>query len=276
MVLSIILNNLGDDYITATMQITPIPAFSDNYIWQLQSPSTNHLLLVDPGDDKAALSAIAGKGDLTAILITHHHYDHVDGVAAIKQAYPNAVVYGPDTGKIAHLIDEVVAEGSCFTPNGFDVEFNVMHLPGHTLDHLAYYNATLAILISGDVIFCGGCGRMFEGTPELYSHSLNRIAQLPAHTKIYCTHEYTLANLQFARHLEPNNLALANHQQQVMQLRANEQVSLPTDVGLELKINPFLRCLNPEIKQHLEQHFAETITDYASAFALTRRWKDKF
>lgn len=219
------------------LEILPIPAFQDNYIWLLHNGS--HAVVIDPGDALPVIDMLIGK-KLTpdAILITHHHSDHIDGVSGLleKWAVP---VYAPkhESYPFSHI--EVV-EGSLVAMDMLDIEFRVMETPGHTLGHVAYYGANC--LFCGDTLFSAGCGRLFEGTPQQMYSSLKRFTDLPPETRVYCAHEYTERNLNFAQALEPGNQAIAARLLEVTSLRAQRLPSLPSTIGLELLTNPFLRC----------------------------------
>ena len=188
------------------MNITPIPAFSDNYIWMIVHEG--RAAVVDPGDPTPVLKTLEEQGlVLDTIIITHHHFDHTGGVSALKSATGCRVI-GPNNPKIAD-IDETMTEGAQVTVLGYG--FEVMEVPGHTLDHIAYYNAEDGTLFCGDTLFVGGCGRVFEGTFPMMQQSLAKLSHLPSKTEVYCTHEYTMANLSFARKVEPSNTDLMSH-----------------------------------------------------------------
>lgn len=226
------------------LEITPIPAFNDNYIWLLQAES--HAVVVDPGIAQPVIDALKRQQlQLDAILITHHHRDHIDGVDELVK-YANCPVYAPRYEQY-HFKHEAVGEGDVVQINTLDIHLKIMWMPGHTLGHIAYFNET--ILFCGDTLFGAGCGRLFEGTPTQMLASLNRLKQLPAKTKVYCTHEYTAKNIDFALTLEPNNTALQARKTYVSALREANLPSLPSTIELELETNPFLRCQAPEIMQ---------------------------
>ncbi len=188
------------------LKITPIQAFSDNYIWGLSEAGSNVAVVVDPGESEQVLAWLKEQQlELAAILITHKHSDHTAGVMELTFAFPKAVIYGPGSEPIRG-IKQRVAEGDKVQVPGLQMEFSVMELPGHTEGHIGYYGE--GSLFCGDVLFTGGCGRLFGGTEEQMYQSLQRIAQLPSDTAIYCAHEYTLDNLGFAKWVEPNNADL--------------------------------------------------------------------
>ena len=219
------------------LHIIPIPVFEDNYIWLLHN--NRYAVVVDPGD-AAPVIAVMEKLNLTlaAILITHHHGDHIDGVPSLL-AYRAVPVYAPQYEKFnfAHI---QLVDGDEISLPEIVQNFRIMWLPGHTLGHIAYSNNDY--LFCGDVLFSAGCGRLFEGTPAQMLSSLNRLKTLQPNTQVFCTHEYTTTNINFALGLEPNNEQLLARASTVKQLRINQQPTLPTNIALELKINPFLRC----------------------------------
>lgn len=219
------------------LTIIPIPAFKDNYIWLLHN--ARYAVVVDPGDASPVIAVLEQlKLKLSAILITHHHSDHIDGVNDLL-AYQAAHVYAPqyETFNFAHT---KLAEGDAIHLPEIAQSFRIMWLPGHTAGHIAYVND--AYLFCGDVMFGAGCGRLFEGTPAQMLHSLQRLKMLKPNTKVFCTHEYTAKNIAFALSVEPDNTDLKLREQQVQRLRAHNQPSLPSTIELEIKTNPFLRC----------------------------------
>lgn len=233
------------------LHIIPIPAFDDNYIWLLHNQS--HAVVVDPGDALPVIQFLQkNQLSLNAILITHHHSDHIGGVQSLLEYQP-APVYAPqyETFAFKHI---AIREGATIDLAPVPLQFNVMWLPGHTLGHIAFYNNDY--LFCGDTLFSAGCGRLFEGTPAQMLHSLNRLKGLNPATKVFCTHEYTAKNIAFALTLEPSNPELLNRQMAVQQLRQQQLASLPTTIQLELDTNPFLRCNQIEIwrNSHAENH----------------------
>lgn len=217
--------------------ITPIPAFEDNYIWLLHNK--RNAVVIDPGDALPVLNELKKQSlNLCGILITHHHSDHIDGVGQILKQHP-VPVYAPKYEQ--YNFDHIaVSDGDEININDIGLKLNVLWLPGHTLGHIAYVNESL--LFCGDVLFGAGCGRLFEGTPKQMLDSLNRLKKLNPETEVFCTHEYTAKNIDFALSLEPDNLDLHKRKIEVARLRKNNQASLPTSIALELKTNPFLRC----------------------------------
>lgn len=235
------------------LQIIPIPAFKDNYIWLLHNH--HQAVVVDPGDAWPVLAILQELHlTLTTILITHHHHDHTGGVTALLEAYPHARVFAPkrETYDFPHV---PVTEPDIVDISSLDIMLKVIDVPGHTLGHIAYYipgkEQEPHRLFCGDTLFGAGCGRLFEGTPAQMYHSLQKLAVLPPETAVYCTHEYTLHNLAFAMTLEPGNPQLIKRQYDTLQLRQQNQPSLPSTIQYELATNPFLRCDSPEIKSSL-------------------------
>lgn len=251
--------------------ITAIPAFTDNYLWLLESG--DEAVVVDPGDAQPVLRAVsARKLQLSAILITHWHADHIGGLAELKARF-DVPVHGPraEAGKIpglTHLLDD----GDRVTVLGR--EFQVMRVPGHTLGHIAYYSGD--VLFCGDTLFSAGCGRLFEGTPAQMHTSLARLAALPGETRMYCAHEYTVSNLAFARAVEPNNPDIELRLAEVHALRARGEPSLPSTIARERAFNPFLRSTEPSVMSAAQAQAGGKLNDAIEVFAALRRWKDHF
>ncbi|PLV19011.1 hydroxyacylglutathione hydrolase [Pseudomonas guariconensis] len=254
------------------IQIDALPAFSDNYIWLLQDTAKRRCAVVDPGDAAPVQAWLAANPGwvLEDILITHHHHDHVGGVEALKHA-TGARVCGPAQERIPAR-DLALDDGDQVKVLGLD--FDIIAVPGHTLGHIAYYSAPL--LFCGDTLFAAGCGRLFEGTPEQMHQSLSRLAALPTETRVYCTHEYTLSNLRFAKAVEPENLHVAQRFADVTRLRGEDRISLPSTIGLERLTNPFLRTAETSVKQKADEWKGHSNTSQASVFAALRSWKDTF
>ena len=252
------------------LSVEPIKAYTDNYIWLV---STNEgSIVVDPGESKEILNLIdSNKIDLKGVLITHHHYDHTNGLLDLTNKM-NLEVYGP---KKIEGINNIVKESDKFSLIGID--FEVIEIPGHTLDHLAFYSSNNKdpILFCGDTLFAGGCGRVFEGTFEQMFKSLKKISNYPKETKIFCGHEYTLSNLKFALEVDKDNKQLADEYINVKKLISSDIPSLPTNLDKELKVNPFLRCNEINIKNKVIDKF-DIIDDELEISTALRKWKDNF
>ena len=219
------------------LKIRPIPAFQDNYIWLIQNG--NHVAVVDPGDAVPVISTLQNENlTLDAILITHHHNDHIGGVQSLLKEYQTQV-FAP-TNEHFDFTHQAVRENDLIQLPNLKLNLSVIDIPGHTNGHVAYYG--LNHLFCGDTLFGGGCGRLFEGTYEQLFNSLNKLAALPDETLIYCAHEYTEHNLRFASLVDSKNLALINRIASTKKVRASNKPSLPSSIGLEKETNPFLRC----------------------------------
>ncbi|WP_339466433.1 hydroxyacylglutathione hydrolase [Pseudomonas sp. EA_65y_Pfl2_P74] len=254
------------------IQISALPAFTDNYIWLLQDHRTQRCAVVDPGDAAPVQAWLAAHPGwvLSDILITHHHHDHVGGVERLKNAC-GATVYGPASENIPA---RDVALNDNDTVNVLGWDFDVYAVPGHTLGHIAYYHHGL--LFCGDTLFAAGCGRLFEGTPQQMHHSLSRLAALPEDTLVYCTHEYTLSNLKFAAAVEPSNPDIAARLEKVIQHRQNNVMTLPSTLALEKLTNPFLRTGERLVTQKVDEREGAQNRAPSEVFAALRAWKDKF
>ena len=257
------------------MNLLPLPAFTDNYIWMLHDG--RQAMVVDPGDSTPVLQALQQTGvQLQAILVTHHHADHVGGVDALRNA-TGAAVYGPARENIPGPLQRL-SHGDTVQTMG--LSFEVIDVPGHTAGHIAYYCPDIdgePLLFCGDTLFSAGCGRLFEGTPAQMLHSLDQLAALPGNTRVCCTHEYTLSNLKFARAVEPGNAAVLHHSAQCEALRAANQPTLPSRLDLERAINPFLRVRQPAVAQAAQAYDAQVNQDDAVAvLAALRQWKNEF
>ncbi len=256
------------------MELFPLPAFSDNYIWTLHNGQ--RALVVDPGESDGVLAWLAQHGlQLDTILITHHHADHTGGVAALREA-TGARVIGPTHEPMPEPLQRV---GAGEHVEVLDLRFEVIEVPGHTAGHIAFYAAEAKgtpLLFCGDTLFSGGCGRLFEGTPAQMLDSLTRLAALPAATRVCCTHEYTLSNLKFAQAIEPDNSDLAAYTQRCQEQRALNFPTLPSSIGLEQRINPFLRTAEAAVVRSARAHEPATNADPVSVFATLRTWKNNF
>lgn len=255
------------------LDVSPIPAFEDNYIWLLKEPGSSRAAVVDPGDEEPVLAVLEAQGlDLSAILVTHHHYDHVGGVEALRTAFPRARVFGPEDHRI-HGLTDPLHEGNEVRIPGLTEGFRVLEVPGHTSTHIAYLGA--GTLFCGDTLFAAGCGRVFDGTFEQLAASLERIADLPSDTLCYCAHEYTLANLGFAKWVEPTSAAITEREQEALELRKADQPTVPSRLAEELTTNPFLRTGVPEVKAAAEVQAGRSLATSADVFTALRRWKDE-
>jgi hydroxyacylglutathione hydrolase len=255
--------------------VTPLPAFSDNYLWLLHRDGA--AAVVDPGDGEVVLAALRERGlRLAAILVTHHHADHIGGLPALRRAW-DVPVYGPraESARIPGL-SRLLDDGDHVSLPELGAEFEVMAVPGHTLGHIAYHEAGQKLLFCGDTLFVGGCGRLFEGTPQQMYASLRRLAALPGDTLVHCAHEYTLSNLDFARAAEPGSAEVAAEIVRVQNLRAARQPSVPSTVRRERAYNPFLRAHLPQLGESAAAHAGKPLSDAVEVFAALRQWKDSY
>jgi hydroxyacylglutathione hydrolase len=252
------------------LRIDPIGAFRDNYIWLVERDG--RAIIVDPGDAEPVLQTLRErKLTLDTIVVTHHHADHVGGVAALVQAF-GAPVVGPANSPFRG-IGRRLSEHQSVTLLGH--EFTVLAVPGHTLDHIAYWSASLGVLFCGDTLFACGCGRLFEGTPAQMHASLEKLSGLPDATRVYCAHEYTLANLRFALAVEPANVALQQRQEKCVHQRERGEPTVPSTLASERATNPFLRCTQPDVRASVQRWLAPD-ADAVDVFAAIRSWKDVF
>jgi hydroxyacylglutathione hydrolase len=252
------------------LEIVPLPAFRDNYIWTLRDGG--HAAVVDPGEAGPVQDYLAREGlELAAILATHHHPDHVGGIAELVAA-KEVPVFGPKGEPIPALTHPVGQDDRVEIP-GIGARFSVLEIPGHTRAHVAYYG--LASLFCGDTLFACGCGRVFEGTPAQMLASLQKLAALPDDTRVYCGHEYTLANIRFARTVDPQNPALAEREARAQALRDAGRPTLPSTLGEERATNPFLRCAEPAVIESANKYLGKRIGDPVSVFAAIREWKNR-
>jgi hydroxyacylglutathione hydrolase len=258
------------------LTITPIPALDSNYFWVIRpNPNQPNAYVVDPGDATPVINYLANNQlILSAILITHRHRDHTQGIAGLLE-YSQVPVYGPDS-ELIPLITHKLGDGDLLKLDG--VSFKIIGVPGHTWEHIAYFCAATdtnpSLLFCGDALFAGGCGRRFDGTAEIMWDSLQKLAALPDETQIYCAHEYTQANLEFALAVEPNNKQLATRFEHVKQLRKQAQITLPSTILLEKRTNPFLRCQQSGIKIFIEQKARHKLETPAEVFGALRLIKD--
>ncbi len=253
-------------------EITPVPAFDDNYVWLLAGEG-GRAVVVDPGDEEPVLETLRARGlELAAILITHKHGDHTGGVDGLLEAWPGIPVYGP-AGEPIRCLTHSLDEGDTVAVPGFDAVFRVMLVPGHTEGHLAYLQDDA--LFCGDTLFAAGCGRVFSGTHEQLHHSLRRFAALPPETRVYCAHEYTLDNLGFARWVEPDSAAVAERLEREQARRQAGEPTLPSTIGLELRTNPFMRTGEAAVIAAAERHAGRVLSGGAEVFRAIRDWKDR-
>jgi hydroxyacylglutathione hydrolase len=270
---------MTNNHVTNTHpQVTAIKAFNDNYIWALASKINDNIALIDPGDASICIDYLQKNNlVLSAILVTHHHNDHVGGIKSLldyaqEKLWP-VTVYGPANENIAQL-DVKLKENDTVNLTNLSYKFSVLDLPGHTKGHIAYHNEEM--LFCGDTLFSAGCGRLFEGTPKQMHHSIAKLANLSDNTLVYCAHEYTQANLTFALAVEPSNRNLHNYAKQVDFLRQNEQATIPSTIGLERKINPFMRCNEDTIKLAAQEYSKTVQMSECDVFSVIRGWKNNF
>lgn len=253
--------------------IEPIPAFDDNYIWLLRRPDQDHCAVVDPGDAEPVLERLRrDRLRLDSVLITHHHGDHIGGLQALGRAWPDAEVFGPADRRISGLT-RVVGDGDHLRLRGLGLELEVLAVPGHTSTHIAYLGG--GDLFCGDTLFAAGCGRVFDGTFVDLAASLRRLAALAPETRCYCAHEYTLANLGFARWVEPESALVAAAIEAAERRRSAGQPTVPTSLAEEFKVNPFLRTAEPSVIEAAERFSGARLSGPTEVFTALRRWKDE-
>lgn len=255
------------------MNISAIAAFNDNYIWLLLSQDGQYAVVVDPGDAEPVFTQLKQHHvKLAAILITHHHHDHIGGVAELATA-TGARVYGP-AREARKVVRHPLSEGDTVEIDEIGASYRVLDIPGHTMGHIAYVGHNQ--LYCGDTLFAAGCGRVFEGTNAQMLDSLNKLACLPDDTAVYCGHEYTQANLNFAATVEPNNPDIQARLATVKAMRAKQLNTLPSQIGLEKATNPFLRCELDSVKQAAEQYAGQKLETSVDVFGIVRSWKNEF
>lgn len=255
------------------LHVHPVPAFQDNYIWLIQAENSQKALIVDPGDAAPVVAALAQQNlEPVAILITHHHADHVGGVKALLEHF-QLPVYGPASETIPALTYPLQAQDSLYIDPDFPL-FQVLDTPGHTAGHICYLTENK--LFCGDTLFAGGCGRLLGGTaPDLFA-SLQLLSMLPADTEVYCAHEYTEANLRFANAVDTHNPTLTKRIEQTQKTRAANRPTVPSLLADELATNPFLRSHDQNVKRAAEQFAGRPLTSVEAVFTALRSWKDQF
>ena len=252
------------------MPAEAISAFRDNYLWLMSGRGSG--VMVDPGDAEPVIAALESRGlTLSAILITHHHSDHIGGVAALRAVWPEVKVFGPEDSRIP--ADFRVSRGMKVNLGEWGLgAFDVLDVPGHTRSHIAYYGG--GDLYCGDTLFVCGCGRLFEGTPKQMHASLSKIRLLPEETRVYCGHEYTLDNVQFALWVEPENADLRSYQATAKKMREAGTPTVPSTIGFEKKCNPFLRFDTPEVVEVAQRRTGREDLEEYEVFGEIRHWKD--
>ena len=252
-------------------EVVPLRAFNDNYIWTIRD--AHHAIVVDPGDAKPVIDYLAAeKLELLAVVITHHHADHIGGVKTLI-ASRKIPVYAPHDPRVPEATQRL-AEGESITLPHFGIQLTVLEVPGHTSSHIAYHGDGL--LFCGDTMFAAGCGRLFEGTPAQMHDSLSKFMRLPDDTRVYCAHEYTLANIRFARAADPANSALADWEARAKAMREVDAPTVPTTIALERATNPFVRCSEQGVITSASQHAGKPLSDPVSVLGAIREWKNNF
>jgi hydroxyacylglutathione hydrolase len=261
-------------HFAAPLGVRPVRAFADNYIWLIEAPHRpDRVVAVDPGDAAPVEAELARSGaTLAAILLTHHHPDHIGGVSELLKSRRIRVI-GPADQRIPVPIETVGDGERCELPD-LGLGFDILHVPGHTLSHIAFFGH--GALFCGDTLFSAGCGRMFEGNPRQMNASLNRLRDLPPDTRMYCGHEYTEANLRFALAVDPENQAARDYAGQVADLRAAGSPSLPSRLAVEREVNPFLRCEAPAVRAAASAQAGLPLERPDEVFGALRAWKDRF
>ncbi len=248
-----------------------LSAFNDNYIWVIVNPKQPTFMCVDPGEARPVLSYARDTGlTLSSILLTHHHHDHIGGVPELLDAFPNALVYAPHDQRIPPPNIPLRADDA-LPVDGFT--FQVLNTPGHTSSHICYYEPQMHWLFCGDTLFSAGCGRVFDGTMQALHDSLLTLKNLPDETQIYCGHEYTRNNLRFAATIEPNNLTISTYA--AVLNKSKTELSLPSTIATEKKINPFLRTDTHSLQKYAQENGVNPL-DSLEIFKHLRDKKDLF
>ncbi len=269
------INQTSNSSLHSSYRIRPIAAFNDNYIWLIDDG--HFACVVDPGDATPVIQAINQDNlKLTHILLTHHHHDHVGGVNTLVKAF-GAQVWGP-AGEVLPHCDHALVENDQVFLDQPDLTFKVLDIPGHTAGHIAFTGLIneQPVVFCGDTLFAGGCGRIFEGTPAQMFESLNKLAQLSGETRVYCAHEYTLANLKFALAVEPHNAQLMARYEDTQTLRRDRLPTVPSTIAIERATNPFLRVQEPTVYQSAQHHQAHAEHQPVETFTILRNWKNNF
>jgi hydroxyacylglutathione hydrolase len=256
------------------LQVTPVRAFADNYIWLIHAPSdSTKVVAVDPGDARPVERALADRNlQLSAILLTHHHADHVGGVADLLQRHP-VPVFGPARENTPGAPTKLRG-GDEVSLADLGLKFEVLDVPGHTAGHIAYVGH--GAVFCGDTLFSAGCGRLFEGTAAQMTDSLAKLASLPPDTLAYCAHEYTINNLKFGITVEPDNREAVAYLDECREKRARDEATVPSSIRRERNVNPFLRCDRQTVKQAAEARARRGLQNQSEIFAVIRQWKDGF
>ena len=253
--------------------VQAVPALKDNYVWLIRAKNSAHVIVIDPGDAKPVIEAIRHQGLIpVAIIITHHHYDHVDGIKPLLEHF-KVPVYGPTNELIPAVSHPLLPSDNLSIHKDFP-SCQVIAVPGHTNGHLAYLFGDS--LFCGDTLFSAGCGRILGGTYSQLLTSLKCICSLPLNTKIYCAHEYTANNLKFSLTVDPDNIEVKQRLKYVDKLRSESKITLPSTLEIELATNPFLRCQEPSIVRAAEKHVSRDLVNELAVFTVLRQWKDIF
>jgi hydroxyacylglutathione hydrolase len=256
-----------------SLSVLPIPAFNDNYLWLVHNGK--NAVVVDPGDAQPVLDTLKKHQlSLSAILLTHHHGDHVGGVEKLLKNY-DVPVFGPRNDRIGS-VTVPLSEGDSVDLPELGVGFSVLDVPGHTLGHIAYFSREKKWLFCGDTLFAGGCGRLFEGTPAQMLDSLSKLAALPDDTQVYCAHEYTLSNLKFAQEIEADNENLLTRIHNEKAKRDRGLPTVPSTIGLEKMTNPFLRTAQDSVSDKLLREQKVSSREPIAVFAALREWKNSY